>query len=97
MSTKTKKPAALSLKDAFETEFARREMERRARDEAGNGYDYTEFCMGLGGWDEPLYWTPDTGQGTVEVGADGKALVVRMRVEGAGDGPFDVVASVNLP
>jgi phage-related protein len=34
MSTKTKKPAALTLKDAFETEFARREMERRAREEA---------------------------------------------------------------
>jgi hypothetical protein len=33
MTTKTKKPA-LTLKDAFETEFARREMERRARDEA---------------------------------------------------------------
>ena len=69
----------------------------RAREDAGNGYDYTEFCVGLGGWDEPLYWTPDTGQGTVEVGPDGKALVVRMRVEGAGDGPFDLVASVNLP
>ena len=34
MTTRTKKPKALSLKDAFETEFARREMERRARDEA---------------------------------------------------------------
>ena len=34
MSTKTKKPAALTLKDAFETEFARREMERRAREDA---------------------------------------------------------------
>jgi hypothetical protein len=33
MTTRTKKPRALSLKDAFETEFARREMERRARDE----------------------------------------------------------------
>ena len=31
---RAKKPKALSLKDAFETEFARREMERRARDEA---------------------------------------------------------------
>jgi hypothetical protein len=34
MTTRTKKPKALSLKDAFETEFARREMERRAREEA---------------------------------------------------------------
>ncbi len=33
MTTKSRKPKALSLKDAFETEFARREMERRARDE----------------------------------------------------------------
>ena len=33
MSTRTRKQA-LTLKDAFETEFARREMERRARDEA---------------------------------------------------------------
>ena len=32
MSAKTKK--TLTLKDAFDTEFARREMERRARDEA---------------------------------------------------------------
>ena len=69
----------------------------RAREEAGYGYDYTEFCVGLGGWDEPLYWTPDVGQGTVDVAADGKSLVVRMRVEGAGDGPFDLVSSVNLP
>ena len=33
MTTRSKKPKTLSLKDAFETEFARREMERRARDE----------------------------------------------------------------
>jgi len=33
MTTK-KKTQALSLKDAFETEFARREMERRKREEA---------------------------------------------------------------
>jgi hypothetical protein len=34
MTTKTKPPKALTLKAAFETEFARREMERRAREEA---------------------------------------------------------------
>lgn len=36
MTSKSKKPAAskLSLKDAFEVEYARRQMERRARDEA---------------------------------------------------------------
>ena len=34
MSAKPQKDRALSLKDAFEVEFARREMERRARDEA---------------------------------------------------------------
>ena len=34
MSGKTKKSATLSLKDAFETEFARREMERREREDA---------------------------------------------------------------
>jgi hypothetical protein len=33
MTTRSKKPKALSLKEAFESEFARREMERRARDE----------------------------------------------------------------
>ena len=31
---RTRKPKALTLKDVFEAEFARREMERRARDEA---------------------------------------------------------------
>lgn len=31
---RSKKPKVLTLRDAFETEFARREMERRARDEA---------------------------------------------------------------
>ena len=31
---RAKKPKALTLKDAFETEFARREMERRAKAEA---------------------------------------------------------------
>ena len=69
----------------------------QAREDAGNGLDYTEFCFGLGGWDEPLYWTPYTGSGSVEVGADGKALVVRLTVEGASAGPWDLVASVNLP
>jgi hypothetical protein len=34
VTTRTKKAKVLSLKDAFETEFARREMERRAREEA---------------------------------------------------------------
>jgi hypothetical protein len=34
MSVRSKKPKGLSLKDAFETEFARREQERRERDEA---------------------------------------------------------------
>ena len=34
MTASTKKPAALTLKDAFETEFARREMARRAREDA---------------------------------------------------------------
>ncbi|WP_296599280.1 hypothetical protein [Phenylobacterium sp.] len=34
MTARTRKPKVLTLKDAFETEFARREMERRAREEA---------------------------------------------------------------
>jgi hypothetical protein len=34
VTTKTKKPVKLTLKDAFEVEFARRELERRQRDEA---------------------------------------------------------------
>jgi hypothetical protein len=34
VSARTRKPRVLTLKDAFETEFARREMERRAREEA---------------------------------------------------------------
>jgi phosphate-selective porin len=34
VTTKTKKPAQLSLKDAFEAEYAKRQAERRARDEA---------------------------------------------------------------
>lgn len=34
MTTRAKKPKTLNLKDAFETEYARREMERRATEEA---------------------------------------------------------------
>ena len=34
MTTKTRKPQPLTLKDAFETEFARRELDRRAREDA---------------------------------------------------------------
>jgi hypothetical protein len=34
VSARTRKPKVLTLRDAFETEFARREMERRAREEA---------------------------------------------------------------
>jgi hypothetical protein len=34
MTARVKKPKALSLREAYETEYARREMERRARDDA---------------------------------------------------------------
>lgn len=34
MSARTRKPKVLTLKDAFEAEFARRELERRAREDA---------------------------------------------------------------
>ena len=34
MTARVRKPKVLTLKDAFETEFARREMERRAKAEA---------------------------------------------------------------
>lgn len=34
MSARAKKPKTLTLREAYETEHARREMERRARDEA---------------------------------------------------------------
>ncbi|RAK69036.1 hypothetical protein [Phenylobacterium kunshanense] len=34
MNAGVRKPRALTLRDAFETEFARRELERRAREEA---------------------------------------------------------------
>jgi len=34
MTTRTRKESVLSLKDAFEVEFARREMERRNREDA---------------------------------------------------------------
>jgi len=34
VTAKARKPQVLTLKDAFETEFARREMERRAREDA---------------------------------------------------------------
>ena len=34
MSARTRKPKGMTLKDAFETEFARREAERREREEA---------------------------------------------------------------
>jgi len=34
VTVRSKKAKTLSLKDAFETEFARRELERRARDDA---------------------------------------------------------------
>ena len=45
MTTRARKPKVLTLKDAFETEFARREMERRTRDEAGEAY---AFAHGVG-------------------------------------------------
>jgi hypothetical protein len=66
-------------------------------EEQGDELDYTEFCLGLGGWDEPLYWTAGTGPASVEVGDDGRSLVVRMAMEGAWGGPYEVVAQVNLP
>jgi len=34
MTARTRKPRALTLKDAFDVEYARREMERRKREEA---------------------------------------------------------------
>lgn len=44
MTARTTKPKPLSLKDAFETEFARREMERRARDEAERKQQETDLA-----------------------------------------------------
>ena len=69
----------------------------RRREEEGGYVEYTDWCIALGHPDDPLYWAPDVGPGTVEVGPDGRALVVRMTTQGAGIGPVDVVASVNLP
>jgi len=69
----------------------------RRREESGGYVEYTDWCLGLGGWDEPLYWGPDTGPATVEVAEDERSIVVRMAVEGAGGGPYDVVAQLNLP
>jgi hypothetical protein len=67
------------------------------REQEGGYVEYTDWCLVLGDRDDPLYWAPGIGGGTVEVGADGRALVVRMTTQGAGIGPVEVVASVNLP
>ena len=67
------------------------------REEEGGYVEYTDWCLTLGDRDDPLYWAPGIGVGTVEVGGDARALVVRMTTQGAGIGPVEVVASVNLP
>jgi len=68
-----------------------------AREAAGGDVEPTDWCLGYGGWDEALYWTPEVGPGTVEVGPGGRSLAVRMAVAGAWGGPFELVAQVNLP
>jgi hypothetical protein len=70
----------------------------RRREEEGGYVEYTEWCLGLGSWDEPLYWDSSAGPSTVEIGPDGRAATVRMTMSAAwGSGPTEVVASVNLP
>lgn len=44
MTSKTKKQKSLTLKDAFEVEFARREMERRRREEAERKQQEDDFA-----------------------------------------------------
>lgn len=63
MTVRTRKPQVLTLKDAFETEFARREMERRARDEAVRKQQEEDLASG-----QALY---------AAIGADGDFLAAR--------------------
>jgi hypothetical protein len=65
------------------------------RSEAGVDLDAAEYAFALGGWDDPFYWYSQV-PGSIEVGADERALVVRMSAQSA-MGSVDIVASINLP
>ena len=62
---------------------------------AGVDLDATEYAFCLGGWEDPFYWYSEV-PGTIEVGTDERALVVRMSAQSS-MGDVAVVASINLP
>lgn len=55
----------------------------REREAAGDELDYGDLHLMLGTTDEPYYWTPDYGPGTVTVDADSGTLDVRMAMQSA--------------
>lgn len=67
----------------------------REREGAGAELDPFDHCLALGHEDEPYYWYSEV-PGTIEVGADERALVVRLTMASA-SGEVAVVASINLP
>jgi hypothetical protein len=68
-----------------------------AQGDKGDEIDYSQFTLALDQDDEPFYWTADYGPGTIEVGADARALRVKLAMEDAGSARIMVDAAVELP
>ncbi|HET8523283.1 MAG TPA: hypothetical protein VFL82_08620 [Thermomicrobiales bacterium] len=68
-----------------------------AQGDKGDDIDYSLFTLALDQDDEPFYWTPDYGPGTIDVGADGRTLRVKVAMEDAGSARISVDAAVELP
>lgn len=67
------------------------------REDEGYPVDHDGYCLALGGWDDPLYVDYWSAPATIEVGPDERSVVLRFTGQGAGIGPVQVVAQVNLP
>jgi hypothetical protein len=68
-----------------------------AHGDKGDEIDYSLFMLALDQDDEPFYWSPDYGPGTIDVGADARTLRVKLAMEDAGSARIMVDAAVELP
>jgi hypothetical protein len=73
------------------------DLSAMAQGDRGDEIDYSLFTLALDQDDEPFYWTPDYGPGTIDVGADARTLRVKLAMEDPGSARVTVDAAVELP
>lgn len=63
----------------------------------GESWDPFWFQLFLDSYDEPFYWVPEYGAGTVDVGPDGRTVRLHLPMENAGSERLTVDLGLSLP